>query len=254
VAVAGLRELFFGGAVLAQLGEEREDLLRDHGGAAVAGAGGEVDDAVVLVGFEGAGDVVAEAEAIADALVEARGHAVVEDAEEHLDGGLARVALARGAEGDAELGLAGLVLDEADARALLLEGRRRDALAGAAREATEGLLRGAGARVEVAEVAGDREDGVGRGVVARVVGVEDGLVEAVELIDVAGDREAERVLVVHEGADEVVGVDVAAVVVEVFEDLLAHDAALDLELGEDGLRGDLAEQAEDGLAGCEAGR
>ena len=99
----------------------------------------------------------------------------------------------------------------------------------------------------VAEVAGDAEDGVLGGVVAGVVGADHPLVEAVEGAEAAGDGVAERVVGVEDGAGDVVGVDVAAVVVEVLQDLLADDAALDLDLREAGGHGDLGEQGEDAL-------
>ena len=52
----------------------------------------------------------------------------------------------------------------------------------------------------------------------------------------------ERVPLVDEGARQVVGVDLAALVVEVLEDLLEDDAALDVDVEKRGLRQDLAEQ------------
>ena len=46
----------------------------------------------------------------------------------------------------------------------------------------------------------------------------------------AGDREAQRVVAVDERARQVVRIDLAALVVEVLEDLLEHDAALDVDV------------------------
>ena len=59
---------------------------------------------------------------------------------------------------------------------------------------------------------------------------------------VAGDGEAERVVAVDERAREVVGVDLAPLVVEVLEDLLGDDAPLDVDVEEGRLRQHLAEE------------
>ncbi len=58
----------------------------------------------------------------------------------------------------------------------------------------------------------------------------------------AGDREAQRMVAVDERARDVVGVDLAAVVVEVLEDLLGDDAALDVDVEEGRLGEHLAEE------------
>ena len=81
-----------------------------------------------------------------------------------------------------------------------------------------------------------------RRVVARVVTPQHRLVEAPDVLLAAGDREAERVVAVDERAREVVGVDLAPLVVEVLEDLLEDDAPLDVDVEERRLREHLAEE------------
>jgi hypothetical protein len=78
--------------------------------------------------------------------------------------------------------------------------------------------------------------------VPRVVGAQARLVERVERLGVAGDGVAERVLSVEQAPREVVGVDLAPVVVAVFEDLFAHDGALDLGVEQERRRRHLPEQ------------
>ena len=63
----------------------REDLARDERDALVLHAGGDVDDAVVLVAVVAGRHVVAEAARVAEAVVEARRHAVVDDAHQHVE-------------------------------------------------------------------------------------------------------------------------------------------------------------------------
>ena len=79
--------------------------------------------------------------------------------------------------------------------------------------------------------AGEAEHGVFGRVVARVVPPEHRPIEARQLIERAGDGEPEWVSPVHQLPHQVVGVDLPALVVEVFEDLFADDAALDLDGG-----------------------
>jgi hypothetical protein len=118
----------------------------------------------------------------------------------------------------------------------------------AARDAGEGLLERAAELRPRRELAAHRERRGSRAVVASVVRSKHGDVEASQRPRRADDREAERVLAEHDRAHDAVGVDQAASVVSVLEQLLAHDAPLDVDVGERGGRDDLTEQP-DGLEG-----
>src|SRR5690606_21683128 len=84
-------ELFGGGAALGELVREAEHLLEDFGGVFVGRLGAQLDEPGVRVGFIAGAGVVAEPPAVAEAVIEPRRHAVVDDAQEHLDGGFQRV-------------------------------------------------------------------------------------------------------------------------------------------------------------------
>ena len=68
------------------------------------------------------------------------------------------------------------------------------------------------------------------------------LVEAADVLLAARDREPQRMVPVDERARDVVRVDLVALVVEVLEDLLEDDAALDVDVEERRLREHLAEE------------
>ena len=104
---------------------------------------------------------------------------------------------------------------------------------------TAGDLHGA---VDV-DRAREREDGVARRVVASVVGAENVLVESADVALAPGDREAQGMVAVDERARKVVGVDLPPLVVEVFEDLLEDDAALDVDVEKGRFGEDLAEES-----------
>src|SRR5882672_10514626 len=75
----------------------------------------------------------------------------------------------------------------------------------------------------------ETKHGIVRGIMAPVVALQHGSVEARELSKRPSDGETEGMLPVDELADQVVGVDLPALVVEVLEDLFPNDPALGLD-------------------------
>jgi len=76
---------------------------------------------------------------------------------------------------------------------------------------------------------------------------DEGQLETSYPLLVPRDRETQRVVGVDERARQVVGVDLAAVLVEVLEDLFADDPFLRVDVEERGRQDDLAEQGARGV-------
>ena len=148
-----------------------------------------------------------------------------------------------GEEGEAQLRLRFAVVDGDQPRPARPSGQRSVDDLGTARDAPERLLREPH-HLRVLERPGGAEDQVARPVRARVVIAQVVLAQSAHRLARAGDLLPERMSFEERPLGKVVDVDVAALLVDLVEDLLEDHLPLELDLLEERPRQHVAEHGE----------